>query len=78
MTNELLSVAQGMSRALSLIDEGGATKPEFDELMILKPVDKATPLLMEACAAGQHHPEDRLDFVRADATATRYFRVKLE
>ncbi len=75
---DLFSVAQGMSRSMSLVARDGASKPEFDELWLAKPVDKATPLLIEACAAGKHYPEAILDLVRADSAATRFFRVRLE
>ena len=75
---DLFSVAQGMSRPMSLVARDGASKPEFDELWLVKPVDKATPLLMEACAAGKHHPEAILDLIRADPAAARFFRIRLK
>jgi type VI secretion system secreted protein Hcp len=35
---------------------GGAGKPKFGDMHIVKTVDKATPLLLKACASGTHFP----------------------
>ncbi len=75
---DLLSVAQGMSRPMGDSGGGGASKPEFYDLLMVKPVDKATPLLMLAGAEGRHFPEATLDLVRADGSAARFYRIRLQ
>jgi type VI secretion system secreted protein Hcp len=50
----------------------GATRttaaPEFGPITVLKPVDKATPMLAQACASGRSYPEAELVFFAAGST----------
>ncbi len=41
---------------------------DFNPIIVVKPIDKATPLLSQACAAGRHYPEAQLVFLAAGST----------
>lgn len=55
----LLSFKQGVSTNTSSASSGRATRgnAEFKEMTVTKSVDKATPLLLQKCAAGEVQPE---------------------
>jgi type VI secretion system secreted protein Hcp len=45
-----------------------AGRPDFGPLTVVKPIDKATPLLAQACASGRHYPEAELVFFIGSST----------
>jgi type VI secretion system secreted protein Hcp len=58
---------------------GGATNaPRLTGLQLVKPLDKASPLLYRACATGKHFPQATLDLVREMPRRVRYYRITLE
>jgi type VI secretion system secreted protein Hcp len=57
---------------------GGAGKPAFQDVVIVHNVDKASPLLLEACATGQHLKDAIITHRRAGKAQQEYLIVKLE
>ena len=53
---EVLSFSWGVTNAGSMVSGSGgaAGKPTFHDLSIVHKIDKASPLLMKACATGGH------------------------
>jgi type VI secretion system secreted protein Hcp len=69
---EVLSFSWGVTNPASFLPGGGggAGKLTFQDLSIVHNIDKASPLLMKACATGQHlkeatvtHRKDRQEFL---------------
>jgi type VI secretion system secreted protein Hcp len=57
---------------------GGAGKTSFESFTIMKTVDKASPLLFQACATGKHIKSAELLFARkAGGTQKDYLYIKL-
>src|SRR5262245_64311088 len=75
---EVLSYGQGIALpAPSGTSTGrGAGRATFAPVTFRKPLDRATPLLMVACASGQRIPEARFAFVSA-AGGVEFYRVTL-
>ncbi len=71
---EISSVSHGIARE----GDGRESGAEFSGITIAKQLDKATPLLKEACAAGRIFPAAVIDFVRQTAGTTQFYRVRLE
>jgi type VI secretion system secreted protein Hcp len=58
---------------------GGAGKRQHKPLVITKELDKASPILLKACATGQHFPELTLDAFRTRGGKKEvYLTVTLE
>lgn len=61
---------------------GGHTsaRAEFDEVLIVKHTDLATPILLQHCAMGKTIPKAKFEFFRADGNGERvkYFEMVLE
>ncbi len=55
---------------------GGAGRASFEELVVNKTVDAASPLLMKACASGQHIPTAVLKGTRKGAKQ-EYLLIKM-
>lgn len=55
----------------------GAGKVQVGDIHILKRVDTATPMLMKACATGQHIATGTLTVRKSGGTALEYFKVDL-
>jgi type VI secretion system secreted protein Hcp len=55
----------------------GAGKVQVGDIHILKRVDTATPILMKACATGQHVASGTLTVRKSGGTALEYFKVDL-
>ncbi len=79
---DVLAWQFGLSRSA----EGGAglgagraaARPTFDALFVGKPVDKATPQLLQSCASGKHHAEAALSLVSAtESSSLDYLTVAL-
>jgi type VI secretion system secreted protein Hcp len=79
---EVLSWTWGMSNQAASPSPGGgagAGKVKFQDLSFTHLVDKASPILMLACASGKHHPEARLTVSRSDPTTPQEFLlIKLQ
>jgi len=77
---DIQSWSWGVSNAgsMSAGSGGGAGKASFSDLSITKRIDKASPLLMTACATGQHIPKATLTVRRAGKNGDDYMRYTLE
>jgi type VI secretion system secreted protein Hcp len=56
---------------------GGAGKVSFQDIHLVKSVDKASPLLMLACASGQHIKTATLYCRKAGGEQQEYYKVTL-
>ena len=56
---------------------GGAGKVAFNDLTLTHPMDKASPLLMKACATGQHIKEGTLAARKAGRGQQDYLVIKM-
>ena len=56
---------------------GGAGKAEFQDVSILKEVDKASPKLFQACAAGTHFPSITVTSQKAGDKPLLYYSIEL-
>jgi type VI secretion system secreted protein Hcp len=54
---------------------GGAGKVSFQDLSFSHSVDKASPILMLACASGQHQPEATLTVRKTGARPFEYLKI---
>ncbi len=80
-TSEVMQVSHGVSSPRDRAS-GQATGRRFHEpLKVLKRIDKATPLLLQALVENQIHPKIELKWFRpspADGTTEFYFVIMLE
>jgi type VI secretion system secreted protein Hcp len=75
---DVLSFHHGMAQAFAPAAGGaGAGKTNFEDFVITKRLDKASPLLMKACAMGQHIPEVDLELVTQQTRAV-YMKYTLK
>ena len=56
---------------------GGAGKANFQDLTFTHHVDKATPLLLKACATGQHIPDATITVRKAGKGQQEYLIIKM-
>src|SRR5262245_21669094 len=56
---------------------GGAGKATFADLVFRHHIDKASPLLMKACATGQHIPDATLTQRRAGTAQAEFLVIKM-
>jgi type VI secretion system secreted protein Hcp len=56
---------------------GGSGKAEFQDISIVKEVDKSSPKLFQACAAGTHFPKATIFVRKAGDKPLEYYRVEL-
>ncbi len=56
---------------------GGAGKANFSDLSIMHALDKASPVLMKACATGEHIPDATLVARKAGKGQQEYLIVKM-
>ena len=74
-------IIEGFSQGIAAAEQAatGAARQRttvvFEELMITKKIDKATPKLMELCAKGQVVPELEMDMVTANGRL--YYKITL-
>ncbi|MDT8433917.1 MAG: type VI secretion system tube protein Hcp [Anaerosomatales bacterium] len=58
---------------------GGATRAQFEDILLLKPLDRASPLLQKACAEGTVLPDVRIEILRVAAgSVAPYYSVWLQ
>jgi type VI secretion system secreted protein Hcp len=56
---------------------GGSGKASFQDLNFTHHIDKATPLLLKACATGQHIPDATITVRKAGKGQQEYLIIKL-
>jgi type VI secretion system secreted protein Hcp len=76
---DVLSFAWGLTNTGVAAPGGGAGagKASFQDLHVVKPVDKASPKLVEACASGQHIKEVVLTCRRSGKKRLEFLSYKL-
>jgi type VI secretion system secreted protein Hcp len=76
---EVLSFSWGVTStgATATGGGGGAGKATFQDLSIVHKIDKASPLLMRACAIGEHLKEATITHRKAGKDQQDYLIVKL-
>jgi type VI secretion system secreted protein Hcp len=74
---EVLSFSWGVSNAGPSGSGGTAGKATFRELTMLHKVDKASPVLMKACATGQHLPQVTITQRKAGKDQHDYLIIKM-
>jgi type VI secretion system secreted protein Hcp len=76
---EVLSFSWGVSNTAQFGPGTGvgAGKATFRDLSIVHRIDKASPLLMKACATGQHLPQATISQRKAGASQKEYLIIKL-
>ena len=76
---DVLSWSWGVSQTGTAASGGGAGagKVNFSDLNFTHKVDKASPLLMKACATGQHVKEATLVSRKAGKTQQEYLIIKM-
>ena len=70
-------VSQQASATASSSGGGGVQRADFQDLSIVKLMDSASPLLMKACAGGDHIDEVTLELCRAGGEKLLYMEYKL-
>ena len=76
---EVLSFSWGVTNAGSMASGGGAGagKATFQDLSIVHRIDKASPVLMQACATGAHLKEATITHRKAGKGQQEYLIVKM-
>jgi len=76
---DVLSWSWGISQTgtMSQGGGGGAGKASFSDLSIMHAVDKASPVLMKACATGEHIKEATLISRKAGKGQQEYLIIKM-
>ena len=76
---EVLSFSWGVTNTVApgTGGGGGAGKAAFQDLSIVHHIDKASPLLLKACATGTHLKEATITHRKAGKSAQEYMVVKL-
>ena len=76
---EVLSWTWGVAQSgtMSFGGGGGAGKANFQDLIFTHHIDKATPLLLKACATGQHVPDATITVRKAGKGQQEYLIIKL-
>lgn len=76
---DVLSWAWGVTQSGSMAygGGGGAGKASFQDLTFTHHIDKATPLLLKACATGEHIPEATMTVHKAGKAQQDYLIIKL-
>jgi type VI secretion system secreted protein Hcp len=75
---ELLSWSWGLTNAVaSSGGGGGAGKASFQDLSFMHKIDKASPLLMQACATGKHLKEATITRRKAGKGQQEFLVIKM-
>jgi len=76
---DVLSWSWGVSNSGTPLGGGrGAGKANFNDLSFMHAVDKASPVLMKACAMGDHFPDATLVSRKAGKGQQEYLIVKMK
>jgi type VI secretion system secreted protein Hcp len=70
------NVAQKVSRTASSAGGAGAERADFSEFGFTKLLDKASPLLAQACAAGTHFDTIVVELCRAGGDKVRFMQYR--
>lgn len=71
------AINQHVSRTASSVGGASAERVNFNDLIIAKLVDKATPKLFEACCSGKHIKEVTIELCRAGTDKQKYLEIKM-
>ena len=74
---EVLSFSWGVSNAGSMASGGGAGKATFHDLSFVHNIDKASPVLMKACATGVHMKEATITHRKAGKLQHEFLIFKM-
>jgi type VI secretion system secreted protein Hcp len=76
---DVLSWSWGVSQSGSMAHGGGggAGKATFADFVFSHHIDKASPLLMKACATGQHIPDATITQRKAGAAQQEFLVIKM-
>src|ERR1700704_7060610 len=76
---EVLSFSWGLTNGATIGPGGGAGagRATFQDLSIIHTIDKASPLLLKACATGQHLKEATITHRKAGKGQQEYLVVKM-
>jgi type VI secretion system secreted protein Hcp len=76
---EVLSFSWGVTNTGSITSGGGGGggKPTFQDLSIVHHIDKASPLLLQACATGTHLKEATITHRKAGKGQQEFLIVKM-
>jgi|SRR5215208_6809952 type VI secretion system secreted protein Hcp len=77
---EVLSWSWGLTNALTPVGSGsgaGAGKPKFHDFSFTHRIDKASPVLMRACATGVHLKEATITHRKAGKGQQEFFIIKM-
>ncbi|MDX6401010.1 MAG: type secretion system secreted protein Hcp [Gaiellaceae bacterium] len=75
---EVLSWSWGVSNAITLAGTGaGQGKAHFHDLSFTHKIDKASPVLMQACATGVHLKEATITHRKAGKGQQEFFVIKM-
>ena len=76
---EVLSWSWGVNRTGSIAHGGGSSegKASFNDFNFTHHIDKATPLLMKACAAGTHIPDATITVRKAGKGQQEFLILKM-
>ena len=77
---DVLSWSWGVSQtgSMSLGGGGGAGKANFSDLNFMHTLDKASPVLLKACAMGDHYPDATLVARKAGKGQQDYLIIKMK
>ncbi|MBI4203004.1 MAG: type VI secretion system tube protein Hcp [Chloroflexi bacterium] len=76
----ILSYSFGVTQPSSAVSSsaaGTAERASFSNFTVVKSLDKSTPLLMLACASGEHIPEVTIQFQKTDGAQQQYLEYKM-
>jgi type VI secretion system secreted protein Hcp len=73
---EVLSFSWGVTNS-GAMTPGGAGKATFHDLSFVHPIDKSSPVLMQACATGVHLKEATITQQKAGRGQQEYLVVKM-
>lgn len=68
---------QAVSRTASSAGGASAERVNFNDLVITKLIDKASPKLLEACCSGKHIKEVVIELCRAGTDKQKYLEIKM-
>ncbi|MBI4329091.1 MAG: type VI secretion system tube protein Hcp [Chloroflexi bacterium] len=77
---DIASFSFGVTQPASAVTSrlaGTAERASFSNFTIVKTLDKASPMLMLACASGEHIPEVTIQFQRAEGGRQQYLEYKM-
>lgn len=77
---DVLAWSWGMSNSGSFHtgSAGGATRTNFQDISVTKYIDKASPILMLACANGKHFDKANLVVRKAGKTPLEYLKIEMK